>query len=748
MHAQAAILTSTQDSTIALESVSANAVISVATTQTTITQTYTNDEDCPIEAVYTFPLPVDAVLLDMTVRLGERTLAGQIVPKTDAERDYEQAIDEGKRAIMLEMLEAGLYTMNVGNLQPGEQCEIEYRYALLNRWNGSTLRFSLPSTIAPRYGDPSARGLQNHQAPTYSADAGYTLDLKATLDESLSGAIVTSPSHPIALDNESGTTTVRMAPGTAAMDRDFVLNIESSEWAGSSATLAQDRKGWVVHTSFCPQVPQPAARVPLAIKLVIDCSGSMSGDSIAQAREAMVRILDSLHPGDHLSIVRFGSQHEVVTGSHAMAEVTDISRADIRCSLERMDADMGGTEIASALRAAVQIPVPDGLRGDLLLITDGNVWEHDDSVRIISDSGHRAFTVGVGSAVTEAYVRDLAEKTGGACELVQPMDNMAEKIHRHFLRMHAPRCNDVRLAWESAPSRTSPEQVPAAYDGETLHFFSWFDDKPAGEIDVKLVLDSGEEVTQSITMRSDDELVDDDLGVSSIARIAAARTIAGLRNDSTGMQTAVDYQLMSPWTNCIVVDREETGDLQRKLPELRQVPQHLAAGWGGLGRAAFQSQSVMRMSVRECSSMSSRGDFGRFSRERFFLEDESADHAEVKGPQDLARYLQAQIGLGLFTEETDLEKLASKLAAFIGKWPWEDAGADNPLLTIALAYFATLGTITPELTRHESRLVRRWYGKALREFGADDTGTRKRIREGIADSDAWKDAVTRGLGKG
>ena len=45
------------------------------------------------------------------------------------------------------------------------------------------------------------------------------------------------------------------------------------------------------------------------------------------------------------------------------------------------------------------------------------------------------------------------------------------------------------------------------------------------------------------------------------------------------MQTAVDYQLMSPWTNCIVVDREEIDNPENKLPELRQVPQHLAAGF-------------------------------------------------------------------------------------------------------------------------------------------------------------------------
>jgi hypothetical protein len=356
--------------------------------------------------------------------------------------------------------------------------------------------------------------------------------------------------------------------------------------------------------------------------------------------------------------------------------------------------------------------------------------------------------VGVGSAVTEAYVKDLAEKTGGACELVQPMDNMAEKIHRHFLRMHAPRCNDVRLAWESAPSRTSPEEVPAAYDGETLHFFSWFDDKPTGDIDVRLVLDSGEEITQSITMCSDDEPVSEGHSVSSIARIAAARNITGLRNDSTGMQTAVDYQLMSPWTNCIVVDREEIDNPENKLPELRQVPQHLAAGWGGFGSAVFESRSVDRICAQEVSSLSMCMDFDDSALEAILVDKESVDQGEGSSPRDLVRHLQTQIRRGLFTEEMDLETLASELSAFIGEWGWEDAEGDDRMLKIALAYFAVLGVITPRLTRHELRLIRRWYHNALRDFGADETETRKQIAELVADSDEWKDEVTRGLGKG
>ena len=128
--------------------------------------------------------------------------------------------------------------------------------------------------------------------------------------------------------------------------------------------------------------------------------------------------------------------------------------------------------------------------------------------------------------------------------------------------------------------------------------------------------------------------------------------------------------------------------------------------------------------------------------------EESVDQWEGSSPRDLARYLQAQIGLGLFTEEMDLETLADQISAFIGEWPWEDAEGDDRMLKIALAYFAVLGVITPRLTRHELRLVRRWYHNALRDFGADETETRKIIAELVADSDEWSDEVTRGLGKG
>ena len=115
-----------------------------------VTQTYRNEESVNIEAVYTFPLPLEATLLELTVTIGERVLSGQVIDRKEAEESYEEAITDGDTAIMLQQVEPGMYTMNVGNLQAEETAVIRFRYVMLQRWSGDHLRFMLPTTIAPR----------------------------------------------------------------------------------------------------------------------------------------------------------------------------------------------------------------------------------------------------------------------------------------------------------------------------------------------------------------------------------------------------------------------------------------------------------------------------------------------------------------------------------------------------------------------------------------------------------------------
>jgi Ca-activated chloride channel family protein len=119
--------------------VSVSALLQDLLAAVTVSQTYRNDERVNIEAVYTFPLPLDAVLLDLEVEIGGRRLKGVVVEKKAAEEKYEDAVAAGDAAVMLETIEPGLYTMNVGNLLPQETAKITFSYAILYRWAGDRL---------------------------------------------------------------------------------------------------------------------------------------------------------------------------------------------------------------------------------------------------------------------------------------------------------------------------------------------------------------------------------------------------------------------------------------------------------------------------------------------------------------------------------------------------------------------------------------------------------------------------------
>jgi len=415
--------------------------------ETRIVQTYRNDEEANVEAVYTFPLPAEAVLLDFEARIGDRTLRSEAAERKEARERYEDAVVEGRGAVLLEEVEPNLHSASVGNLLPGEEAVLSYRYGLPVRWQGSSLRFLLPAVVAPRYGSPSEAGLEEHQVPEADLLAENFFSLRMVVSGLLKDASFESPSHRVRIERTERATTISL--GRAFMDRDFVLNVVVSEPAGRNvATCVPDRDGYVVAANFSPVLPE-SPREPRSVKIVVDCSGSMAGDSIAQARKALHPILENLSPDDRFNVATFGTACRALFSKQAKAKGRRLNKA--KSFVFGMDANMGGTELREALRKVCAIGSPEGMPRDVLLVTDGEVWDAEETLEEAVRSGHRFFTVGVGSAVNERLVRDLAERTGGAAELVSPNEAMAERVHRHFKRIYASRVEEAVVEWPEKP---------------------------------------------------------------------------------------------------------------------------------------------------------------------------------------------------------------------------------------------------------------------------------------------------------
>ena len=587
---------------VVLEEVGIDAAIDDLMTVVSVCQRYRNPGTKHIEAVYTFPLPLEAVLLNFEVELGDRRMAGTVIAKPDAEERYEEAITDGDAAVLLEQAQPGLYTASVGNLAPGETATIRFRYGLLLRWNGDIVRLMMPTTIAPRYGDPSAGGLSPHQSPEFSFDTERSFHLQIAVRGVLHGACWSSPSHDIAATPDGRQTVIEIAR-PAAMDRDFVLEARSTGTAGTRALLARDDGDWVVLASFRPEIPDLSeSAAHRSLKIVVDCSGSMGGDSIAQVRVAGERILDSLRPGDLFDIIAFGTGHRVLFGREMAASRTNIARA--RHFVRSLDANMGGTEITAALRAAYGIAGEPGMPRDLLLITDGEAWDTDGAVAEARASGHRIFTVGVGSSVAEPFVRALAQATDGACELVAPREDMAGRIHRHFQRILAPPARSARVTWPAPAQRVVPDPLPPPYPGDTMHLFGSFAERPQGPVVLELELSDGRTITHRMEIGA---LPTDTADVertsaarSDLARMGTAQQLPTIDDEETATELAVRYQLLSEWTDYLVVHVRAEADKATELPSLVKVPQVVAAGWHGVGTVleAVRSAGPQRLMLR------------------------------------------------------------------------------------------------------------------------------------------------------
>lgn len=297
----------------------------------------------------------------------------------------------------------------------------------------------------------------------------------------------------------------------------------------------------------------------------------MAGDSIEAAKRALHAILAMLEPRDRFSLSRFGSS--VQHFHKALQPVSDKTIGDAGRKVMSVEADMGGTELAAALSSTLELG--DGTRADILLITDGEVWQAAAVVAAAQSSGQRIFVVGIGSAPAESVLRRLGDETGGACEFVAPNEDVEGAITRMFLRIAQEPASQVRVSWPGAVEWEVPPGQ-AIFDGETLHVFARTATMPSGTARLSFVLPDGKAVEATADLgRPESAMVD-------LPRLAASKRLSVVE-DPEQRAIAVRYQLVTEHTNCVLVHERAEVEKAKDLPELARVSQMLAKGWGGVG---------------------------------------------------------------------------------------------------------------------------------------------------------------------
>ena len=422
------------------------------------------------EGDYIYPLAGEAVFSDFSLFQGEEELKGEPMDATRARAIYEEIVRRRRDPALIEMAGHGLLRARVFPFGPGETRNVRLRYTQVLDRAGDALRF--------RYlaGSARAAGVSPPARPSQGAsDTPITFTLVSESASRFGEPF--SPTHQLRATRDRDRLTVRPAENLSG-SFDVFLPLAGTDVGIALATHRVNGEDGYFMLTLSPGAVKAAA-APRDLAVVVDVSGSMSGEKIEQARQALHQLLGTLSARDRFRLVSFGNRVE----AHRPAW-TEATRANLdagRAWVDQLTAT-GGTNIAGALDEAFRAPAGEGRLHHVVFITDGlpTTGETDPdriAARVEAARGEaRIFTFGVGYDLNTYLLERMAVAGRGTVDYVEPGRNVEEAVGSLANRIQHPVLVD--LAFSGSPARLKdmqPSRLPDLYAGQELVVFGRYE---------------------------------------------------------------------------------------------------------------------------------------------------------------------------------------------------------------------------------------------------------------------------------
>jgi Ca-activated chloride channel homolog len=572
-----------------------------------VTQTFRNTTDDWLEGIYVFPLPENAAVDHLRMRVGERMVEAEIREREAARREYVAARQSGQRAALLEQERPNIFTSSVANIGPGESVVVEIEYQQTLRYDANRYSLRFPMVVGPRYipGEPSAKqgrgwapdttmvsDASRITPPVYRPGSAPVnpVSLRVELDAGVPLAAIDSPYHKVFVSvSDHRRQTITLQQGRVPANRDFELTwTPTAETAPRVSWFAERMAVGGVDRHYGLLMINPPTqttgtkRIPREAVFVIDTSGSMSGTSIVQAKEALEMAIDRLAPGDRFNVIEFNSYARAMFGSVRPANAAN--RAEARGWIRALRAQ-GGTEIAKALDMALDGKEhPERIR-QVVFLTDGAVGNEDALFRLIRErlGDSRLFTIGIGSAPNSHFMARAAETGRGTFTYIGKVEEVREKMTTLFARLESPVLKGVRVEWPAGVTVESwPKQgqMRDLYAGEPLVLTASLDRLHGS---VRVSGQRGDKPWET-TVALDEPAQGAGMGVLW-ARDKISALEDDIREGKGGSDTraqlievASAHHLVTKYTSLVAIDRTPTRALDTVL-KTAAVPTNMPEGW-------------------------------------------------------------------------------------------------------------------------------------------------------------------------
>ncbi|NYR12491.1 marine proteobacterial sortase target protein [Pseudoalteromonas sp. MIP2626] len=562
-----------------------------------VKQTYQNQNPFAVNARYVFPLPDESAVHAMTMRIGERVIKGQIDKKVAAEKKYAEAKQAGKQAALVRQQRANMFITNVANIAPGEQVIIELEYQEIIDYSSGTFTVRFPGTITPRYhvtqGEIDIN--KESQKPTNSLPHGWLspvystqknddkpssqFNLNLDIDVGLELVDINSKFHNVNIQNTAfGQYTIELNEQNA-LNRDFVLEFKplQKEQAQAAFFTEQFENGERYGLAMLmPPADNFIATQRLAREtvFVVDTSGSMHGQSMEQAKNALFYALSLLDSNDSFNIIGFDNVVTPMSDKPLVASGFNLRRAER--FIYGLQAD-GGTEIQGALDAVLDGSQFDGFVRQVIFLTDGSVSNEDALFKSIQAKlgDSRLFTVGIGSAPNSFFMRRAADVGKGSFTFIGSTSEVQPKMQQLFDKLAHPAITNLALSDENGNSLDFwPSPLPDLYFNEPIM------------VAIKLnnasnVILNGQTAQGPISINLNTQAGSNAKG---IAKLWARQKIKSLLlyNSQNAVkdevqQLALTHQLLSPFTAFIAIEQTQINPIAEQTANATNaVPQGMA----------------------------------------------------------------------------------------------------------------------------------------------------------------------------
>jgi Ca-activated chloride channel family protein len=527
----------------------------VATTR--IDQVFVNDSGAVVEGTYFFPLPEEAAISEFTMWVNGERVEGKVLTREEARRIYDDIVRRQRDPALLEYVGHDLFQASIFPIGPGEERRVELEYSQVLAVDEGLVRYVYP--LSTEKFSPQ---------PLQDASISVSITSKDPIKA------IYSPSHPVAIDREDDyRARVGWEDNDVKPDKDFSLYYSVSQDDLSVNLLSfkeRDGDDGFFMLLVAPKVSVEEGQVVAKdVILVLDTSGSMEGEKLEQAQDALVYVLDHLNAEDRFNIVQFSTGVEVFAESLRPA---DEARDGIRF-VRDLRAE-GGTNIERAMQEALQVAAASE-RAErpaiVIFLTDGLPTEGEvepdvilDSVKDAARPNTRIFTFGVGDDVNTFLLDTMARELRGTSAYVRPGERIDEQVSSFYAKVSVPVLADIDLEFEGVRiTDTYPYPLPDLFAGTQLVLVGRYQD--AGPATVTL-LGTVNGQTQRFTYQ--DLTFRERGGEEFIAPLWATRKIGYLLNEvrlhgeseeliQEIVNLSIRYGIITPYTSYLVQEPDQ-----------------------------------------------------------------------------------------------------------------------------------------------------------------------------------------------